>query len=84
VPRFHREVGGIASDPEPARPAVVKPLAPARCKTEFTASAELRSKLERLRSLMRSSVPDGALATIIEEAVTEAQALVDRESSVAR
>ena len=44
---------------------------PARYKVAFTASAELRDKLERLRALMRSSVPDGDLATILEEAVTE-------------
>ena len=47
------------------------PLSPARYKIEFTAGAELREKLERLRALMRSSVPDGDIATIIEEAVTE-------------
>ncbi len=55
----------------PARPAVVKPIAAARWKVQFTASAELHDKLDRLRALMRSSVPDGDLATIIEEAVTE-------------
>jgi len=38
---------------------------------QFTASAALRDKLERLRALMRSSVPDGDLAAVIEEAVTE-------------
>jgi hypothetical protein len=53
------------------RPAVVEPLAPARYKVQFTASTELHDKLERLRALMRSSVPDGDLAAIIEEAVTE-------------
>jgi hypothetical protein len=53
------------------RPPVVEPLAPARYKVQFTASVELRDKLERLQSLMRSSVPDGDLAAIIEEAVTE-------------
>jgi hypothetical protein len=42
-----------------ARPVVVEPLAPARYQVRFTASAELREKLERLQSLMRSSVPDG-------------------------
>ena len=56
---------------EPPKPAQVEALAPARYKVSFTASAELREKLERLRSLMRSSVPDGDLAAIIEEAVTE-------------
>ena len=54
-----------------ARPSVVEPLAPARYKVQFTASAELRDKLERLRALMRPSVPDGDLAAIIEQAVTE-------------
>jgi hypothetical protein len=57
--------------PAPAKLAVVEPLAPARYKVAFTASAELHDKLERLRALMRSKVPDGDLASIIEEAVTE-------------
>jgi len=55
----------------PARPALVEPLAPSRYQVRFTASAELREKLERLQALMRSSVPDGDLARIIEIAVTE-------------
>ena len=38
---------------------------------QFTASAEPHDKLERLPALLRSSVPDGDLAAIIEEAVTE-------------
>ena len=50
---------------------MVEPIAPARYKVQFTASAELHDKLERLRTLMRSSVPDGDLAAIIEQAVTE-------------
>jgi hypothetical protein len=49
----------------------VEPLAPARYQVRFTASAELREKLERLQGLMRSSVPDGDLARIIEIAVSE-------------
>ena len=60
--------------PAPAqsvKPTVVEPIAPASYKVQFTASAELHDKLERLRALMRSSVPDGDLAAIIEEAVTE-------------
>ncbi len=57
--------------PAPARPAVVQPLAPARYQVQFTASAELHDKLERLQALMRSQVPDGDLAAIIEQAVTE-------------
>jgi hypothetical protein len=55
----------------PARPARLEPLSPARYKVQFTASAELHDKLERLRALLRPSVPDGDLAAIIEAAVTE-------------
>ncbi len=61
----------------PARPAVVEPLAPTRYQVRFTASAELREKLERLQALMRSSVPDGDLAQIIDIAVTEKLARVE-------
>jgi hypothetical protein len=59
------------STPAPTKPPAMTPLAPAKYKIQFTASAGLRDKLERLRALMRSSVPDGDLAAIIEEAVTE-------------
>jgi len=45
-------------------------LASARYSVRFTASTELRDKLERLQALMRRSVPDGDLATIIDVAVT--------------
>jgi 5-methylcytosine-specific restriction endonuclease McrA len=38
---------------------------------QFTASAQLHDKLERLRALMRSEVPDGDLGALIERAVTE-------------
>jgi len=57
--------------PSTSRPAVVEPLAPARFKVQFTASAELRDKLERLTAFLRSEVPDGDLAAVIERAVTE-------------
>jgi hypothetical protein len=55
----------------PSPPAVVQPLAPARYKVQFTASARLHDKLERLRALLRSEVPDGDLGAVIERAVTE-------------
>jgi hypothetical protein len=44
----------------------VTPLAPARYKVQFTASAELRDKLERLQALTRLD-----LAAVIEAAVSE-------------
>lgn len=50
---------------------MLEPLAPARCKIQFTASAVFHDKLERLKALMRISVPDGDLAAILEDAVTE-------------
>jgi len=50
---------------------LIQPLSPSRYKVQFTASAQLRDKLERLQALLRSSVPDGDLATIVEQAVTE-------------
>ena len=49
----------------------MEPLAPTRYRVQFTASAQFHEKLERLQALMRSSVPDGDLAAIIEQAVTE-------------
>jgi hypothetical protein len=52
-------------------PPVVQPLSPGRYKVQFTASAEFHHKLERLRVLMGSSEPDGDLAAVIEQAVTE-------------
>jgi hypothetical protein len=52
-----------------ARP--VEPLSPARYRVQFTASAELKDRLERLQNLMRHEVPDGDLAAVIERAVSE-------------
>jgi len=55
----------------PVPPATVQPMAPGRYKVQFTASAAFRDKLERLRALMLTRVPDGDLTAILEEAVTE-------------
>ena len=63
--------GQLARPKPQTRPATVEPLSPARYKVQFTASQELRDKLERLTALMRSEVPDGDLAAIIERAVSE-------------
>jgi len=66
IPLFAQPAG-----PEtPSRPAP-QPLSPGRYKVQFTASAELKDKIERLTRLMRSEVPDGDLARVIEQAVTE-------------
>jgi hypothetical protein len=61
---------GARQDPPPS-PSVVQPLSPGRYKVQFTASAELHHKLERLKALMGSKGRDGDLAAVIEQAVTE-------------
>jgi HNH endonuclease len=47
----------------------IEPIAAARYKVQFTAGAELKAKLELARDLMRHSVPDGDLATIVDQAL---------------
>jgi hypothetical protein len=73
APEAHRIVPDEVGSPSPlqSRRGVVEPLAPSRYRVQFTASAELHAKLERLAALMRSEVPDGDIAAIIEQAVTE-------------
>jgi predicted transcriptional regulator len=63
----------VGRDSVPESAPVVRVLATseARYKVTFTASAELRDKLQRLQELTRSSRHGGDLAAIIEEAVTE-------------
>ncbi len=56
----------------PVQRAVMEPLSPARYKIQFTASAEFCNKLERLRALKRSTIPDGDIAAVLEAAVTDA------------
>jgi len=53
------------------RPDVMKPLSPGRIEVKFTASAELRDKLERLQALTGSAGPRPDLAQVIDAAVTE-------------
>ena len=53
--------------PVPEKPAVVEPLAHARYRVQFAASAEFREKIERLSALM----PGEDLAAVMEAAVTE-------------
>ena len=49
---------GIVSRVVTARPPTVEALAPGRYGVQFTASTALRDKLERLRALLRPTVPD--------------------------
>jgi hypothetical protein len=76
-PRLDAELSPGRVDPAQPRARKVMTLSPARYKVQFTASAELRDKLERLTALMRSETPDGDLAKIIERLVTEKLARID-------
>ena len=71
APRVESDAVSLALRRAAPRPALVEPLAPGRYQIRFTASIELRDKLERLKALMRSAVPDGDLARIIDIAVSE-------------
>jgi len=66
VTRPTPEPGAPMPPAPPSGSPVVEPLAPSRYKVSFTASGELREKLERLQALMH-----GDLAAVIEAAVTE-------------
>ena len=58
----------VAPAPEVAdKSPVVEPLAPARYRVQFTASAELHDKPQRLAALM----PGADLASMLEASVTE-------------
>lgn len=54
----------------PARPAMVRPLAPERHEVRFTASAETCAKLRRAQDLLRHAVPTGDTATVVDRALT--------------
>jgi 5-methylcytosine-specific restriction endonuclease McrA len=59
---------------EPSRAStrsVMEPLAPSRYKVQFTATAALRDKLERLQALLRAELPEADLAAVIDRAVTQ-------------
>lgn len=55
----------------PSSRSVVEPLAPSRYRVEFTASGELRDKLERLQALLRVELPGADLSAVIDRAVSE-------------
>jgi HNH endonuclease len=61
--------GPAVSAPRPAPPP--QPLSPDRYRIQFTASTAFCSKLDRLRDLLRPSIPDGNVEAILDRAVTE-------------
>lgn len=72
VAALNSKKGKVLAEPSRRnKPPRIEALAPDRYDVQFTASAGLRAKLDRLKTLMRSSIPDGDLAALIEAAVTE-------------
>ena len=57
----------------------VKPLSAAHFAIQFTASAELKSKLDRAKQLLSHSIPSGDLAQIVERALDALLALEERQ-----
>jgi hypothetical protein len=73
-----RRRGGVCTGASVgARRAIVEALSPGRYRVQFTASAELRGKLERLQALLRGAVPDGDLAAVVESAVDAKLRLIE-------
>ncbi|HWL87641.1 MAG TPA: hypothetical protein VNO21_17675 [Polyangiaceae bacterium] len=52
-----------------AKTARVEPLSPERYKVQFTATAELKEKIERVANLMRHTNPSGDLSVIVDRAI---------------
>ena len=59
----------VATGSPPPKPGRVEPLSADRFKVQFTASAELRDKLELARDLMSHSNPGRDLAIVMERAI---------------
>jgi hypothetical protein len=54
----------------PPRPPEIQPVSGARYSVRFTASAELREKLQTATDLLRHQIPSGDLAQVVDRAVT--------------
>jgi hypothetical protein len=67
----------------PAKPAVVKPLAPEHYKVQFTVSRETHEKLRRAQDLLRHSIPDGDPAKIFDKALSLLLAQIERQKLAA-
>ncbi len=71
LPDLQLRPDGVGSTDTSSFVNQVEPLAPDRYKIQFTASSELRDKLERLQKLLGARGPSGDLASVIEHLVTE-------------
>lgn len=68
APLFAAPAVASISAARPRRP-VVEPLAPQRYKIEFTASQQTHDKLRAAQDLLRHQVPNGDVATVIDQAL---------------
>ncbi|HEY8151232.1 MAG TPA: HNH endonuclease signature motif containing protein [Vicinamibacteria bacterium] len=59
----------FAGSVAPARPAVVRPLAPSRYEIRFTASEETRDRLRHAQDLLSHSIPSGDIAQVVDRAL---------------
>lgn len=55
------------------------PLAPERYRVQFTASAEMRARIERLKDLLRHRIADGDLAAVIDTALITLLAKLEQQ-----
>jgi hypothetical protein len=63
----------------PARPAAIKALSPDRYKLQVTISGDTREKLQRLKDLLRHTIPGGDVAAIVDRALTLLLADVEKK-----
>jgi hypothetical protein len=63
------QAGSLSLSPPP-RPAVVRPLAPARYTIQVTVGEDTYAKLRRAQDLLRHVIPNGDPAVILERALT--------------
>jgi len=79
--RTKRQIQELVADHEPRAPvpARVEPLGNGRYKMQFTASAELVAKIERLRDLMMHRNPTRDLVAVIEAAVDALTVKLEKE-----
>lgn len=63
-----------------ARPrSSIQPLTPERHRVQFTASSEMRERIERLQNLLRHRIPDGDLAAVIDTALIELLTTLEKQ-----
>jgi hypothetical protein len=75
----HGPTGTVMSSAAQPTRSRIEPLAPARYRLEFTASAELKEKLERAPDLMRHTNPSGELSLIVERALDRMLAKLEKQ-----